>query len=108
MSPPRHTHPIEQQRWRPTRTQPTPVRSNPANAFEQIVGVAGDGGVLHPAGHLAALHAVGQANGMTERTTDHVALPHADQIVDDQSVLHILNEAAAQCPYMRTTHAVPN
>src|SRR5207237_5029742 len=106
MSPPRHTHPIEQQRWRPTRTQPTPVRSNPANAFEQIVGVAGDGGVLHPAGHFAALHAIGQSNRMTERTADHVPLPHADQIIDDQSVLHILNEPAAQCSDMRTMPAI--
>src|ERR1043166_2582939 len=81
---------------RPAPAPPTPVISEVPHALPQIVGVPRDGGVLHPAADRAALHPVGERDRMTERPADHVALAHADQLVDQQTVTDLREEATAQ------------
>src|SRR5206468_9146726 len=66
------------------------------NLLQEIVGVARDGRLLHASGDLTALHAIGEAHGVAEDAADHVALPYADQVVDDQAIIDVGDETATQ------------
>src|SRR5207302_3915958 len=67
-----------------------------AEPFEKVVDVPRDRGVLDAAGDAASLDAVRQRHRMTEGPPDGIALPHADQIVDHETIADTLQQAAAQ------------
>src|SRR5258708_5206566 len=77
------------------------------DAFEQIVGVPRDRRVFHATGHFAALHAVGESHRMAEGAADHVPLPYADQVIDDQAIVDVADQATAQHLYVHTGTAIP-
>src|SRR5438552_1593726 len=68
----------------------------PADPLQQLVRVPRRGGILDATGDLAALDAIGERHRVTERPADHVPLPHADQLVHDQAVSHIAQQATPE------------
>src|SRR2546430_4480518 len=91
-----HAHPLEQHRRRPARPRPARVGPEGCDPLPQLVRVARDRGVLHATGDLSTVDSVRQGHRMTERPADHVPLPHPDQLIDQETVPDLPQEAAPQ------------
>src|SRR2546422_1174396 len=92
----RHGHPLKQQRRRVARPVPPAVVPEPADLLQQLVRVPRHGGILDATGDLAPLDAIGERHRVAERPADHVSLSHADQLIHDQAVPHVAEQATPE------------